>query len=103
MRILFDQGTPVGIRTALRSHYVRTARQLGWGTLTNGDLLPQAEAAGFDVLVTTDQNIPHQQNFSGRKLALVVILDGRWPFLRKRLDEVTRAIENARSGTSTTV
>jgi len=54
MRILFDQGTPVPIRRALENHTVKTARQQGWSTLLNGDLIRAAEKAGFDVLLTTD-------------------------------------------------
>jgi hypothetical protein len=39
--------------------------------LENGELLKVAEASGFDVMVTSDQNIRYQQNLMGRKLALV--------------------------------
>ena len=53
MRILFDQGTPVPLRSALTTHKVATAFEMGWSTLENGDLLRQAEGQ-FDVFVTTD-------------------------------------------------
>ena len=43
MLILFDQGTPLGIRNSLPGHVVRTARQQGWSTLLNGELLNAAE------------------------------------------------------------
>ena len=59
MRILFDQGTPVTIRDALQGHTVRTAKEEGWSALSNGELLRVAEAAGFDVLLTTDASLPH--------------------------------------------
>jgi hypothetical protein len=36
-------------------------------------LLDAAEAAGFDVLITVDQNIPDQQNVTGRRIALVIL------------------------------
>ena len=62
MRILFDQGTPVAIRNALSGHTVRTAHEQGWGTLSNGDLLRVAEETGFDVLLTTDANLPPAAN-----------------------------------------
>jgi hypothetical protein len=60
MRILFDQGTPVGIRDSLQGHTVKTAHEQGWSTLLNGELLAAAEGAGFDVLVTTDKNLVYQ-------------------------------------------
>jgi uncharacterized protein (DUF433 family) len=55
MLILFDHGTPRGISRALQGHIVKEA-------LSNGDLLKAAEEAGFEVLLTTDTNLPHQQN-----------------------------------------
>jgi hypothetical protein len=72
MRVLFHQATPVPIRSYLEGHEIRTASQEGWGTLKNGELLAAAEAAGFDVLVTTDKNIRYQQDLSQRKIAIVV-------------------------------
>lgn len=45
---------------------------------TNGELLDAAEAAGFDVLLTTDRNIRYQQNLTGRGLAIVVLGKARW-------------------------
>ena len=57
MRILFDQGTPVPLRRWLTAHEIETAWQRGWALLSNGELLSAAESAGFDLLVTTDQNL----------------------------------------------
>jgi hypothetical protein len=76
MRVLFDQGTPVQIRPWLQEHTVKTAREAGWSTLANGDLLRAAEEAGFDVLLTTDKNMRYQQNFAGRRIAVVVFGNG---------------------------
>jgi hypothetical protein len=47
MLILFDQSTPVPIRTFLKGHTVQTAWQRGWDKLKNGELLKAAEDAGF--------------------------------------------------------
>ena len=73
MLILFDHGTPRGIARALDHHTVREARAQGWDTLKNGELLKAAEDAGFGVLLTTDKNLPYQQNLAGRKIAVVVL------------------------------
>ena len=77
MRVLFDNGTPRGVAAALRGHIVEEARSHGWDILRNGELLDAAEAAGFDVFVTTDRNLRYQQNLSRRRLAIVVIGSGR--------------------------
>ncbi len=49
-----------------------------------------AEAAGFDVLVTTDRNIRHQQNLTHRKIAIVVLGKARWKLIKERLANVAR-------------
>lgn len=41
--------------------------------LKNGVLLAAAEAARFEVLVTTDQEMLHQQNFQGRQISVLVL------------------------------
>ena len=98
MRILFDQGTPVPLRNHLPSHEVATAFELHWSTLTNGDLLLQAEAAGFDLLVTTDQNLRYQQNLAARRIAVVVLSSTSWPRIQKGIANVVDAITRARPG-----
>jgi hypothetical protein len=92
MLILFDQGTPLGIRDSLSNHTVKTAHQQGWSMLLNGELLSVAEQAGFDVLLTTDKNLLYQQNLSERKIAIVVLGRGRWSLIRLVLAQVVRAI-----------
>ncbi len=98
MRILFDQGTPVGIRDALAAHEVKTAAEQGWSSLSNGRLLNAAEQAGFDVLLTTDTNIRFQQNLAGRQIAIVALSPNRWTLIRGRLSEVVEAVEAVKPG-----
>lgn len=57
----------------LATHSVIRASRLGWGHLANGALLTAAELAGFDAMITVDQNMPFQQNMSARRIALVAI------------------------------
>src|SRR5437879_11345129 len=103
MRVLFDQATPVPIRAYLKGHEVRTAAQQGWDTLKNGELLTAAEADGFDVLLTTDKNMRYQQNLAGRTIAVVVLGNGLWPFVKPMLPQVVTAVETAIAGTLVTV
>jgi len=79
MLILFDHVTPKGIARALVRHTVTKAKDRGWDTFSNGDLLAAAEAAGFDVFVTADKNMRYQQNLTGRKIAIVVLSTPQWP------------------------
>jgi ribosomal protein L1 len=103
MLILFDHGTPRGLARALEGHTVREARAQGWDTLSNGDLLNAAEKASFDVLLTTDTNLPDQQNLQGRKLAIVILSRNRWSLVRPMTQQIADAVNAAKPGTCTVV
>ena len=98
MRILFDQGTPAPLRRHLHPSVVDTTAELGWSLISNGDLLKRAEENGYDVFVTTDQNLRYQQNLSGRKLGIVVLMSTSWPRIRQKAPEIVQAIASARGG-----
>ena len=98
MCILFDNGTPRGVASALPGHTVEEARSHGWDTLRNGELLDAAEAAGFDVFLTTDRNIRDQQNLTSRKIAIVILGKGRWRLIKNRLPEIAAAVAAATPG-----
>jgi hypothetical protein len=98
MLILFDHVTPRGIARFLSGHTVTKAKDRGWDTLTNGDLLAEAEQAGFDVLLTADKNMRYQQNLTGRRIALVVLSTPQWPLVRLHLDIIAAAVNAATPG-----
>jgi hypothetical protein len=80
-----------------------TVFELAWATLKNGELIAQAEAGGFEVLVTTDQNLRYQQNLKGRRLAVVVLLSTSWPKIQTRVPDVVAAVDGATPGSYTEV
>jgi predicted nuclease of predicted toxin-antitoxin system len=98
MKILFDNGAPKPIARSLPGHEVAFVRKIGWHELRNGELLDEAERAGFDVLFTTDKNIRYQQNLTGRRIAIVVLCNSQWPAVRLHLERVVAAIEGAETG-----
>jgi len=99
MLVLFDHGTPRTLARFLIDHHMVTeARARGWQELQNGELLNEAEAAGFDVLVTTDKNIKFQQNLSRRKIAIVVLGQGRWALIEPHVAQVVAAVNGATPG-----
>ena len=57
---------------SLPGHEGRTAPEMGWGDLDNGDLL-DAMAGLFDALVTVDKRLPQQQHIEGRPVGVVVL------------------------------
>jgi hypothetical protein len=98
MRILFDHGTPSGIAGALSGHDVSEAIERGWDRLSNGELLKVDEAAGFDILLTTDKRIRYQQNLTGRKIAVVVLGNSTWRVVRLYLDRIALVVADAKPG-----
>ena len=98
VRILFDANTPAPLAGWLKGHQVTRADELEWQGLENGDLLDSAEQAGFEILLTCDQNVRYQQNFSSRKLAVVILSTNHWPSLKQVADRVAKQIDFVRTG-----
>ena len=99
MLVLFDHGTLAPLRSFLTNHIVKKAKDLGWDTLENGELLTAAEKAGFEVILTTDKNIRYQQNLAIRTIAIVVLGNPQWPVLRRHVGRVVAAVNAARPAT----
>lgn len=103
MLILFDHATPAGVARCLEGHDVVKAKDRGWDTLSNGELLIVAEEAGFDVLLTADKNMRYQLNLEGRRIALVVLSTPRWPVVQLNLEKIAGAVSAATPGSYTEV
>jgi hypothetical protein len=74
-RILLDENMPRLLRRELRGFEVVTVVEAGWAGKRNGELLRLA-AAEFDVLLSCDRNIPHQQVVSSVQIGVVIIAAG---------------------------
>lgn len=70
----------------------------GWDRLINGDLLNEAESAGFELFVTADKNMRYQQNLTTRKISIVALRNAQWPVLRRHVQRVVEAVDAATSG-----
>jgi hypothetical protein len=68
-----DECLPRDFRLSFPSHDVHTVQWAGFKGKRNGDLLRSAEAAGYGVMLTVDQGIPHQNNPVERKLSIILI------------------------------
>ncbi len=98
MLILFDNETPAPLRRFLKGHVVVEAIERGWDRLVNGELIAAAEAAGFELMLTTDKNMRYQQNLTGRRIAFIVIGNQQWPILRRYVERVVAAVDAATPG-----
>ena len=100
MRVLLDECVDWRLGRELGSHEVSTARQMGWTTLKNGELLALASAQ-FDVFVTVDRNLSFQQDIDSFPVAVVVLQarTNRLADLRPLVPSLLSAIETTPPGT----
>ena len=97
-RVLLDQNPPLGLCHILSGHEVAHTYTLVWHNITNGDLTAAAEVAGFEIMITADQNIRYQQNLAGRRFALIVLGTTHWDIIRAKAAAVLTAVEAAEPG-----
>jgi hypothetical protein len=100
VRVLLDECVDWRLGRELASHEVRTARQMGWTTLKNGELLALASAQ-FDAFVTVDRNVSFQQDIVSFHIADVVLRarSNRLADLRPLVPSLLSAIEATPRGT----
>lgn len=85
------------LRRCLSPHFVNTAFELGWATLSNGDLIIKAEEK-FDLLITTDQNLRYQQNLKGKTLSIIVLPTTNWLEIQKNITSLVTVLTNITAG-----
>ncbi len=94
MKVFFDECVP----RPLRGHEIFTAQEAGWGRLKNGELIRRAEENGFEVFITSDQNLRYQLNLVCRRIALLVLSTNYWPELRTQNSKIEAALAVLRPG-----
>ena len=72
MRILLDESLPKELQSELPGHEVRTVQEMGWASLSNGELLSRC-VNQFDVFLTADQNLQFQQNLKALPVSVAVL------------------------------
>lgn len=99
MKVLLDECVDWRLSRDLAGHEVNSARQMGWDTIENGELLRLASGQ-FDVFVTVDRNLSFQQNLTGLPIAVIVLQarTNRLAALRPLVPSLLAAIEIAQPG-----
>ena len=85
------------MRTFLVGHHVATVDERGWSTLNNGELLDAGERE-FDLLITTDRGLRHQQRLSGRRLSILVLPTTSWPRIREHGPQILQEVGSIAPG-----
>jgi hypothetical protein len=99
VKVLIDEWVDWRLARDIPGHSVKTARQMGWTTIKNGELLALA-AAEFDVFVTVDRNLSFQQKLGSDPVAVIVLgaTSNRLADLRPLVPKLLAAIERAQPG-----
>jgi hypothetical protein len=102
--VLLDECVDWRLSRGLGGHEVKTARQMGWSAIKNGELLALASEA-FDVFVTVDRNLAFQQNLKARSCAVIVLVSrsNRLADLETLMPQLLESIERARPGSLLTI
>jgi predicted nuclease of predicted toxin-antitoxin system len=104
MRIFLDECVNWRLSRDFSWHEVRSARQMGWTSIENGELLALV-AGQFDVFVTVDRNLSYQQNLRGIGIPILVLRasTNRLADLRKLVLKVLQTVTTASPGTATLI
>lgn len=97
MKVLLDEGVPRVIQKHLTNFSVLTVEDQGWRGVHNGELL-SLMSPEFQVLVTTDKNISHQQNFAKHGISLIVLPSNKIPDVVALLNVIEEKISGVKAG-----
>jgi len=97
VRILLDEGVPDIIQKRLSRFAISSVKQMGWRGITNGALL-DLMAREFSVLVTTDKNLPFQQNLTKRQISAVILSTNEIPSIIELLPQIEEVIDTISPG-----
>jgi hypothetical protein len=99
VKVFIDECVDWRLSRDIVGHDVKTARQMGWSTIKNGELLALA-ANEFDVFVTVDRNLSFQQNLPAFSIAVIVLCasTNRLADLKPLIPELLTCIPGAKKG-----
>ncbi len=99
MRIILDECLPRRLVRDLHPHAATTVPREGWAGIKNGVLLKLIIPA-FDIFITLDSNLVHQQNLEGVDLCVITLhsVNSRYETLQPLVPDILRAIGDTKSG-----
>ena len=95
MKILLDECVPLPLRKLLSAHDCKSAQEMGWKSIKNGELLALAEAQ-FDLFITADQGLAYQQNLRGRRIAILELSSNKLRAIEAAAVQLREAVETMR-------
>lgn len=99
MRILIDECLPRKLKHALSDHDVQTVPEAGWSGRKNGELLKLMTGV-FDVFITIDNNLEHQQQLEDASVCFIVLKakNNKLDTLLPLMSEISAVLESVEHG-----
>jgi hypothetical protein len=99
MKVILDECLPRRLLRDLPDHMVTSVAKQGWAGITNGALL-KCVTPEFDVFITMDSNVVHQQNMDGLEICLIFLhsQNSRYETLQPLLPQIREALTQAKAG-----
>jgi len=96
MKLLLDENLPKRLKKDFTQHRVFTIREMGWSGISNGMLLQLMIENKFDILITFDKNLQHQQNFKKYTLTVLVLIaaDNSYNTLKDFIPKINQTISS---------
>lgn len=91
MKIIIDECVPSIVKRGLPERGILSAQAMGWAGIKNGELR-RLVAAEFDVFITSDKNLRHQQNLQAINLAIVLLPSNQVPVVKALLPKIDNAL-----------
>ena len=90
MKVLLDENLPEELKLDLRAHEVYTVREMNWKGKKNGELMMLLDEERFEVLITADKNLRHQQNFTkySVNVLLLDVKQNTYPAIQKMVPRI---------------
>ena len=104
MKVLLDECIDWRLSRDLVGHDVKTAHQMGWASIENGELLALAERT-FDVFVTVDRNLSYQQNLTSYSIGVIVlrVKSNRLAEIKALVPQLLKALASTQLGSATVI
>lgn len=93
MRIVLDECVPSIVKRGLPDHGIVTVQEMGWSGIKNGELL-KLVAAEFDVFITSDKNLRHQQNLSALQISVILLPTNQVPAIKALLPQIDESLSS---------
>ena len=98
-KVLLDECLPAQLKRELAEHQVRTVRNQGWNGIKNGRLLALMDSE-FDVFITVDDGLEHQQNTQNLSVGIIVleVFHNTMKYIGPLIPQIQSAVDRIRPG-----